>query len=250
VTGPGGYASVYAELGSTPDATATWTAPALGGVTFTVEAALPDSYAAAGAVYTVHAADGDHVVPIDQGAAKGTWVDLGTFAFDDAHPGSVTLAASGSGYLRASAVRFVPDGPTTAPELALSTDAVTAGDTVRIDVSGLAPGELVDVELHSEPVLLGEFRADGSGELHATLRIPVASPAGTHSIVVHAAVSGTAAAELVVRAAAGAVGSGGLARTGAELGLLGWAVLALLAGIVLTTSRILRRQRVIPKESA
>jgi hypothetical protein len=252
VTGPGGYASLYADLGAASGASASWTAPALGDVRFAVEAALPDSYAAAGAVYTVHAADGDHVVPIDQGAAKGTWVRLGTFVFDDAHPGSVTLTASGSGYLRASAMRFAPEGATSSPELALSKQTVTAGATVRIDVTGLAPGELVDVELHSDPVLLGEFRADGSGEVHASLGIPAATPAGTHSIVVHAAVSGTATAELQVLAAPGgpAAGPGGLASTGVQLGLLGWAALALLAGILLTASRILRRQRPIPKEFA
>jgi endo-alpha-N-acetylgalactosaminidase len=149
-------------------------------------------------------------------------------------------------------MRFAPEGATSSPELALSKQTVTAGATVRIDVTGLAPGELVDVELHSDPVLLGEFRADGSGEVHASLGIPAATPAGTHSIVVHAAVSGTATAELQVLAAPGgpAAGPGGLASTGVQLGLLGWAALALLAGILLTASRILRRQRPIPKEFA
>src|SRR5690606_4110758 len=108
LTGPGGYASLYADLATTGGASATWTAPELGAVRFAIQAALPDSYAAAGAVYTVHAADGDHVVPIDQGAAKGTWVELGTFEFDAEHPASVTLTGTGGGYLRASAVRFAP----------------------------------------------------------------------------------------------------------------------------------------------
>jgi hypothetical protein len=250
VTGPGGYASVYAELSSAPGATATWTAPSLGPIRYTVEAALPDSYAAAGAVYTVHAADGDHIIPVDQGEAKGTWVRLGTFDFDDEHPGGVTLTASGSGYLRASAVRFSPEAVASSAELVLAADAVTAGDRLRIDVTGLVPGELVDVELHSDPVVLGSYRADGAGALHTTVTIPASSPAGPHQIVVLAAASGSASADLVVLAAAGGADPGGLASTGAQLGLLGWAVLALLTGVLLTASRILRRMRAIPKEYA
>ena len=250
LTAPGGYASIYAELASTPTASATWTAPALGSVRFAIEVALPDSYAAAGAVYTVHAADGDHVVPIDQGAAKGTWASLGTFEFDDTHPGSVTLTATGTGYLRASAVRFTPDGPAGAPALHLSRDAVTAGDELRVEVTGLVPGELVDIELHSDPVVLGELRADAAGELRARLAIPASTPAGTHSIVVYAAASGSAAAELEVRAAPGSADPGDLASTGVQLGILTWAALMLLAGVLLVATRILRRTRTLSKEIA
>lgn len=246
VTGPGGYASVYADLGSVPAASATWTAPSVGEVRYAVSATLPDSYAAAGARYTVHAADGDHVVNVDQGAAKGTWVELGEFAFDDAHPGAVTLTATGGGYLRASAMRFVPVGAAGSPELQLSRQQVTAGGSVRIDAAALVPGELVDLELHSDPVLLGSFRADAAGELHETVTIPASTPAGSHVIVLRAAASGTASSELeVLAAAAPGAGPGAgsdLASTGAALGPLPWAATALLFGLLLVGMAATRRR--------
>ena len=252
LTGPDGHASLYADLAATPDASATWTAPVVGSVRFRVEVALPDSYGAAGAVYTVHAADGDHEVPIHQGTEKGTWVDLGEFEFDAAHPGSVTLDATGGGFLRASAVRFVPVSTPVAPQFELSADEVRAGGSVQLHAEGLVPDETVAIDLGSDR--LGTFRADGSGVLDVTLRIPAATPAGAYELVLLAVASGQARADLRVLAVAGggAVPPSGeaperdtaaLAFSGTGAPALPWAVGALLLGLVLLGAALVRRRR-------
>lgn len=261
LTGPGGYTSVYANLATSGTAQATWTAPAVGPVRFRIEAAIPNSYGAEDAVYTVHAADGDHDVQVDQGAQKGTWVTLGEFDFDDASQGAVTLSATGGGYLRASAVRFVPVSAPPAPAFELSREQVAAGGTVRIDAVGLVPGETVNIELHSEPVVLGAFTVDAGGELHETLTIPSDTTPGAHEIVLLAVASGTASVGLQVLAAPGGgpgpgpgdgpgtgpAAAGPLAITGADLAVLPWAIALLLLGLVLVSVTIRNQTRTLRK---
>ena len=106
LTGPGGYSSVYAESSAFPGATATWLAPNIGPARFRIEVSIPDSYGSPSARYTLHTADGDEQVTLNQSTEKGTWFDLGEYDFTAEQRGNVTVTGGSSGYLRASAVRF------------------------------------------------------------------------------------------------------------------------------------------------
>jgi autotransporter-associated beta strand protein len=62
---------------------------------------------ATNASYTIQAADGPHVVTVDQRARGGEWVSLGTYSFAPDQPAIVTLAGT-AGTLSADAVWFEP----------------------------------------------------------------------------------------------------------------------------------------------
>jgi YVTN family beta-propeller protein len=81
-----------------------------------------------------------------------------------------------------------------------SADGVTAepGDSVSFDASGFTPGEPVDETLHSTPVVLGSVTADGSGDVSATVTIPVDTPAGSHDLLLTGETSGFTATLPVV----------------------------------------------------
>jgi len=69
---------------------------------------------AAQATYTIEAADGAHVVTIDQRSRGGEWVSLGTFSFVAGQPAIVTLGGT-AGTLSADAVWFEPLATPKAP---------------------------------------------------------------------------------------------------------------------------------------
>ena len=58
------------------------------------------------------------------------------------------------------------------------------GEPVEFVRSNLAPGAPVDLNLHSQPISLGTFDADGSGTVHATITIPTSTPTGNHILAV------------------------------------------------------------------
>jgi autotransporter-associated beta strand protein len=62
---------------------------------------------AANASYTIQAADGPHVVTVDQRSRGGEWVSLGTYSFASGQPAIVTLGGT-AGTLSADAVWFEP----------------------------------------------------------------------------------------------------------------------------------------------
>lgn len=76
-----------------------------------------------------------------------------------------------------------------------STDGVTAqpGDPVSVNGSGYTPGETVDETLHSTPVSLGSVMANGSGDVSATVTIPIGTPAGAHELLLTGESSGLTA---------------------------------------------------------
>ena len=69
---------------------------------------------ATNASYTIEAADGAHVVTVDQRSRGGEWVSLGTFSFAAGQPAIVTLAGT-AGTLSADAVWFEPLATPTSP---------------------------------------------------------------------------------------------------------------------------------------
>ena len=70
------------------------------------------------------------------------------------------------------------------PGVLLSAGTVVPGQTLTVTGSGYSPGEVVQVWLHSEPVLLGDATADSAGEFSAAVTIPVDTAAGQHTIEV------------------------------------------------------------------
>lgn len=69
---------------------------------------------AAGATYTIEAADGQHRTWVDQRSRGGEWVSLGTYSFAPGTPAVVTLGGTG-GSLSADAIWFEPIATPTAP---------------------------------------------------------------------------------------------------------------------------------------
>ncbi|GMA28302.1 glycosyl hydrolase 53 family protein [Arenivirga flava] len=133
-----------------------------------------------------------------------------------------------------------PEQPAADPTVALSVGTVTAGGRLEVSGTGFQAGELVQVWLHSEPTRIAVLAADASGALRGTVTIPASTEAGQHRIELRGAASGSAWADLTVRAPASAA----LASTGADVGgVVTIAGLALLLGAGLVTATVVRRKR-------
>ena len=99
----------------------------------------------------------------------------------------------------------------------LSTSTVTPGGQVTVTGRGYAPGEAIELWLHSTPVKLATLTASADGTFSRTVTIPVGTETGAHHIEARGATSGTIPLNLTVVA--------GLAVTGvsdgaATMGLL------------------------------
>ncbi|SEN51507.1 hypothetical protein SAMN05216281_1094 [Cryobacterium luteum] len=103
---------------------------------------------------------------------------------------------------------------------------IAPGASIPITGTGFAPFEVVDIWLHSTPVLLGTLTADALGRVSGSFPMPANIASGTHHIVLvdENGVSYTSAAVVVA-----------LADTGTDLSS-GWLALALMAlgGLALT----------------
>lgn len=65
----------------------------------------------------------------------------------------------------------------------ISSATAMPGDTITVTGEGFAPGEVVSIELHSEPVFLGDAVADDDGAFSTTVLIPTETAIGEHTIV-------------------------------------------------------------------
>ena len=120
--------------------------------------------------------------------------------------------------------------------ISIPSSAVDVGDRVRIGITGLAAGEMVDVGFDGD--VLFSATADSAGAAEGSFTLGELE-AGRYTVSADAELSGSATAELTVRAAVTTPSD--LAQTGANVGLpLGLAVLALLAGGILLAIRRFR----------
>ncbi len=120
--------------------------------------------------------------------------------------------------------------PAAGPVAELSAGSVVAGGSVSISATGFAPGERIEVWLHSEPVRLAVLTADADGALRASVAIPAATEAGEHRLELRGADSGSLWLPLTVRASLASTGSDVLpAAAGASL--------AVLLGLLLVVAR-------------
>lgn len=142
------------------------------------------------ATYTIQAADGAHVVTVDQRSRGGEWVSLGTFSFADGRPAIVTLGGT-AGTLSADAVWFEPLATPGSPR-ALTLDIATGVKTQSQAGRGWIGPEW------------SSLTKTGSGSLILDASNPIAGPviaaAGTLAVTNAAAVA--SAAEVAVAAAA------------------------------------------------
>lgn len=135
----------------------------------------------------------------------------------------------------------VRDTPVLEAEIELLTDTVVQGGSVEVVGRGYQAGEIVAIELHSDPIRLAEVTTDGTGSFRAQVTVPLDAPVGDHTVVATGAESGLSAeAALTVTAAAGE--DGGLPSTGGSVPIvLMIAVLGLLAAG--GTLLLIRRRR-------
>ncbi|WP_309133724.1 choice-of-anchor I family protein [Cellulomonas sp.] len=139
-----------------------------------------------------------------------------------ADSGQVDLAASVA-YVQANSPvspaalgRAVPASAAPAwVSIELDGTEVRQGEELRARLSGMEPGQEVEVTVRSEPVALGTFTADASGEVLVTWTVPAGFAPGAHSLVVTSAGLPAASASFTVLAApSGGAGGGGGAGAG------------------------------------
>jgi hypothetical protein len=123
--------------------------------------------------------------------------------------------------------------PKLKPTVTLSSTAASAGGNVTVKARGFAPGEEVEIWLHSDPWKLADAVADANGTL--TLRVGIAggTDLGAHRIEVRGASSGSAYVKMFVNDDLAITGidsafASGVATTGVVL-VLGGAAVFLLA---------------------
>ncbi|WP_113684669.1 LPXTG cell wall anchor domain-containing protein, partial [Blastococcus atacamensis] len=128
---------------------------------------------------------------------------------------------------------------TAAPGQNLTANApLKTGDKVTLRLSGFTPNEQVTLVLHSKPITIGTFRADGQGVVLASVTLPAGVEAGQHNLVGTDSTGVVRSYPLTLSATSGA--SGDLAYTGADptAPLIGGAALLVLGGgLVLMTRR-------------
>ena len=82
------------------------------------------------------------------------------------------------------APQFVVPQTVDAPFIISSATTFSPGDSITLDVSGLTPDTVHDIELHSDPIVLGSESSDSAGDLSFVADIPDDAPNGEHEIVV------------------------------------------------------------------
>lgn len=74
-----------------------------------------------------------------------------------------------------------PNAPTQgAAELTLDQERIAPNGLMTATAAGYAPGEKVKFVLYSEPIIVGDYVADASGNIRAQFRIPEELPPGRH----------------------------------------------------------------------
>lgn len=135
----------------------------------------------------------------------------------------------------------VRDAPVLEAEIDVSASTVVQGGSIEVIGRGFQAGEVVQVDLHSDPIRLAEVTVDGSGSFRAQVTVPLDAPVGDHTLVVTGSDSGLSAeAALAVTAAAGA--DGGLPSTGGSVPV---ALLIVILGLLVTGGALFlfRRRR-------
>jgi len=172
------------------------------------------------------------------GARQVLWADDGNRFGHSLWAGTLTLEAAPA------------PAPDPEVELTASAPSVRAGGTFTVTASGLTPGAVYVVTLHSEPVELGRATAGPGGALTLRATIPAGVPAGAHTLTIAAAgepdaVLGTLALRVE---AAGSLAATGADAVGAQAGAVAAAVVLLLGAGLLVAGRGARRREDVESE--
>ncbi|WP_137844282.1 cutinase family protein [Microbacterium sp. 2FI] len=137
-----------------------------------------------------------------------------------------------------------PD-PGAGPSLQLSATSVTRGGSLTITGSGFDAGDVLEIWIRSTPVLLGSSTADADGSFTATVTIPLAIEAGSHTIAVVYGDAESTTPVTVIDPSASAAGGEELSGTGGEvpMGVVIGGLALLAGGILLLVVRGTRRAR-------
>ncbi|MBB2968954.1 OmpL47-type beta-barrel domain-containing protein [Leifsonia aquatica] len=127
----------------------------------------------------------------------------------------------------------------------LGSTRVAPGGQLAVTVTGGAAGAVFQVELHSDPIVLGTLTIGQDGTGTALFTIPASVPSGTHEVWV--TLNGTTYRATLIVAAPGATVDEALASTGSTAvpvapGALGAAAI-LLGALALAATVIIRRRR-------
>lgn len=91
--------------------------------------------------------------------------------------------SGGFDYARGAVVVLPPlDEPESDGDLTVTPNTIAVGETAVVEAIGFDGGEQVTVVLYSEPVVLASGRADSAGEFTATIRIPLGTVLGAHTV--------------------------------------------------------------------
>ncbi|MEY3341456.1 MAG: hypothetical protein RLZZ269_1367 [Actinomycetota bacterium] len=130
------------------------------------------------------------------------------------------------------AIRALPTVPESTPLAGSTGTTMSPGEPITVTYGGFTPGEIVHLWVNSTPQLIGTGTADSTGSVTITGSIPTGLPAGSHSLVLYAPLSGTGVRQSI------SVVPATLPVTGTDGSLVPLAVSLLLAGVI---SRRLRR---------
>ncbi|TPW71557.1 GH92 family glycosyl hydrolase [Schumannella sp. 10F1B-5-1] len=164
------------------------------GVEFTADlATATGGHAGADSTATVNWGDGtattEGAVTAAAGEAGGARV-AGTHRYATAGRYTVTVTVD-DGIRSAAGVTtvVVADPVTYTPSIQVPREGAHPGDTVTITGSGFAAGEKVKVTLSSDPAVVVDAIANGSGAISAPVTVPAAADAGSYPVRAIGAVS-------------------------------------------------------------
>ncbi|HVX18454.1 MAG TPA: hypothetical protein VHA73_10530 [Acidimicrobiales bacterium] len=130
--------------------------------------------------------------------------------------------------------------PPGAPSLTCSASVASTGVTITCTGSGFGHSLTITIDFHSQAVTVGTVTSDATGAFTAPVTVPNVAP-GAHTITATDSAGNTASFAITVPASATGSTStgGGLAFTGAEIGMMtgGAALLLALGGLIILASR-------------
>lgn len=113
---------------------------------------------------------------------SGTLTALVTVPTDSA-TGTYPVTALGAVSAVAATATLLVTAAPAPPVLTASVASAEPGQTLEVRAAGFSPGEVLAVELHSDPVLLGTATVDSAGNAVLAVTVPLDTTVGEHTLV-------------------------------------------------------------------
>ena len=173
------------------------------------------SYVRPDGTYSITVGPGTYTVKVELTEGLGYAVAPQYYSHASSAADATPVVVSGAG--DTTGIDF--DLASLTADVSLSAGTVQPGAAVHVTASGFAPGEPVNVELHSTPISLGSVTAGTDGTVDTTVTIPADAPAGAHRIVLTGQMSTlTGGSALTVSGAIAPGGSDGPGTGGGSTG--------------------------------